>query len=210
MKKYIIGFMFGLYSVAGFAHQPEISSTVLAEMDDNKWVLQISASLSAFQEEIKIHFSESPYETPDDFREMVLQHIANNLHFRFNETEGLKLNNGKVMLGHETKVIFEVTGMPSEIESAEVTNFTFKDIHRSQSALVLLKKDFAKNQFLLNDANDYKINLVVAENEFVINEIQKASFSSLSMIFLIIGTVGLAFVIRAIYYFKERVFRKVS
>lgn len=209
MRKYIIVFLVGLYSVAGFAHQPEISSTVLAERDNNKWVLQISASLSAFQEEIKTHFSETPYETPEEFKEMVLEHIKNKIQFRFNETEGVKLSNGKVMLGHETKVIFEVTGMPSEIKSLEVTNLVFEDIYSSQSALVLLKKDFAKNQFLLNDANDYKINLVVRESEFVINEMQKASIPSLIGI-IVLGVLVLVYFIREVYYLKERVLRNAS
>ena len=149
------------------AHQADVSTTMLVEKPDNSWVLQISASLSAFQHEIRTHFSETPYKTPDEFRQMVLEHIKNNLHISFNGGGDISFSNGVVILGHETKVVFEVFGIPSEINSVLVKNSAFKDIHRNQTALFLFKDGFGKEQFLLNEANDHTLALEVGGNKFV-------------------------------------------
>lgn len=149
------------------AHQAEASTTMLVERPGNGWLLQISASLTAFQHEIRTHFSETPYQTPDGFRQLVLQHIKNNLHISFNGGGDISYGNGVVVLGHETKVVFEVLGIPSEINSVLVKNSAFKDIQRNQSAFYLFKDGFGKEQFVLNEANDHTLALKAKEYEFV-------------------------------------------
>ncbi len=57
MKKYILLFVAVLFSMAGFAHNPDVSTIMLVEKENNSWVVQISASLTAFQQEIRTHFS---------------------------------------------------------------------------------------------------------------------------------------------------------
>ena len=49
-----IGLLFMVMSAK--AHQADVSTTMLVEKEDNSWVLQISASLTAFQHEIQTHF----------------------------------------------------------------------------------------------------------------------------------------------------------
>lgn len=149
------------------AHQADVSTIMLVEKKDNSWVLQISASLTAFQQEIRTHFAETPYQTPEEFQQMVLEHIKNNLHLSFNGVGDISLSNGMVILGHETKVVFKVFGIPSEINSVLIKNSAFKDIHKNQSALFLFKEGFSKEQFVLNSANDHSLALVVNGNEFV-------------------------------------------
>ena len=102
------------------AHQADISTTMLVEKENGTWVLQISSSLTAFQHEIRTHFAETPYETPEEFQQMVIEHIKNNLQLSFNDSQNITLGKGDVRLGHETKVVFQVFGIPSDIKSVLV------------------------------------------------------------------------------------------
>ena len=208
MKKYILVLVAGLFSMASFAHNPEVSTTMLVEKENNVWVLQLSASLTAFQQEIKTHYAETPYKTSKEFQQMVLDHVKKNLHITFNNGDDVTFSMGIVKLGHETKVVFEVFGTPSDIKSALITNTVFEDIHRSQGALVLLKGGFQKKQFILNKTNDYTIALQADNNQFTQVVEQKASLMSSAVIFTLIAIIGLGFLIINILKRKKGVFWK--
>lgn len=176
-------------------HQADISTTMLVEKENGTWVLQISSSLTAFQHEIRTHFAETPYETPEEFQQMVIEHIKNNLHLSFNDSQNITLSNGVVRLGHETKVVFQVFGIPSNIESAWVQNTIFKDIHRSQSAVVLLKEGFNKEQFVLNDTNNHTLELQVNGNEFVEIEENNSSLFYSGLLLIMIAFIAAIFLL---------------
>lgn len=176
-------------------HQADISTTMLVEKENGTWVLQISSSLTAFQHEIRTHFAETPYETPEEFQQMVIEHIKNNLHLSFNNSQNITLSNGVVRLGHETKVVFQVFGIPSNIESAWVQNTIFKDIHRSQSAVVLLKEGFNKEQFVLNDTNNHTLELQVNGNEFVEIEENNSSLFYSGLLLIMIASIAAIFLL---------------
>ena len=199
MKKYILLVVAGLYSLASFAHDPNTSTTMLVEKENNVWVLQISASLTAFQQEINTHYSETPYKTPEEFRQMVLEHVKNNLHIKYNGNEAIRFGEGIVKLGHETKVVFEVFGTPSDIKSAVITNTVFEDIHKSQSALILLKEGFNKKHFMLNDTNNYTLALQVDGNEFTQVTVEKANLFPPLLLFTLIGFSGIGYLILTIH-----------
>ena len=177
-------------SIGMKAHQADISTTMLVEKGNGTWVLQISSSLTAFQHEIRTHFAETPYETPEEFQQMVIEHIKNNLQLSFNDSQNITLGKGDVRLGHETKVVFQVFGIPSDIKSVLVKNTVFDAIHRSQSALVLLKEGFNKEQFVLNDANNHTVELQVNGNEFA--EVEENNTSLISAGLLLIVIAGIA------------------
>lgn len=180
-----IGLLFMAMTVK--AHQADVSTTMLVEKENHSWILQISASLTAFQYEIRTHFAETPYETPEEFQQMVLEHIKNNLQISFNGVGDISLNNGVVILGHDTKVVFEVFGIPSEINSVLVKNSAFKDIHKNQSALFLFKEGFGKEQFVLNKANDHTLALEASGNKFVETGRNEASLVSSNIGVILLG-----------------------
>jgi len=167
MKKYILSLLVCLSAWNVQAHQTEVSSTMLVEQEDNKWFLNIRAALTAFEYEVKAMNLETPYKSAEEFQALVLQHIQDNLDIYFNEGDKITLKNGKVKLGHETNVFFEVEGVPATINSVYVKNSSFKDIHSNQSALIILKKGFTKKQFILNNKNDHTMNLKVADTQFI-------------------------------------------
>ncbi|WP_271855471.1 DUF6702 family protein [Patiriisocius marinus] len=149
------------------AHQPDMSTTMLVEQENGVWVLQISASLTAFQQEVKIHFADTPYKTPEEFQSMVLEHVKNTLSLRVNGVDKVSFSRGIVKLGHETRVIFEVFGISEDLQKIDIINNVFKDVFKSQSALVISKNGFDKKQFVLNNENEHSINLLVEKNSFV-------------------------------------------
>lgn len=191
MKTYITIVFFLCIPFLVYAHQPEISSTVIAQKENNVWILQVSASLTAFQQEINAHFSETPYQTPEQFQEMVLSHLNNNLFLQFNGDTQISLDNGVVHLGHETKVIFEVVGIPEDIQSINIKNTSFSDIYRSKSLMVILKEGVEKNKFILDEANDYTKSLSLEKDSLVEVKTAQASIFSWPLFLLVIGLIGL-------------------
>ncbi len=74
--------------------------------------------------------------------------------------------------------MFEVFGIPSDLQSIRVRNAAFKDIGRSQSALFIFKDGFSKDQFILNNDNDHTLELNVDGNTFVEVSQSRAGFSA--------------------------------
>jgi hypothetical protein len=189
--------------MSSFAHNPDVSTTMLVEKENNIWVLQISSSLTAFQQEVRTHFAETPYKTPEEFQQMVLEHIKNNLEISVNNGSKITLGKGIVKLGHETKVVFEVFGIPSDLQTIHVKNATFNDIGRSQSVLFVFKNGFSKDHFVLNNANYHTLNLMVSGNEFFETGKNEASLISYQLVFVLIGIMGFGFLIQTFYLLKR-------
>lgn len=166
--KYLIVHCLLLISVVASAHNPDLSSTILVEKGENTWILQIRAALTAFEYEVESHFGKDAFATPEEFQALVVEHVRENLSIKYNSHDVAELKNGKVKLGHETSITFEVIGLPTSIEFLEVENSSFKHIPRNQSALMVLKKGFAKEQFNLNAKNDHTAKLKVANSKIVL------------------------------------------
>ena len=171
------------------AHQADLSTTMLVEQNEDQWVFQIRASLTAFQYEVRTHFAETPYKTPEEFKDFVIEHVKNNVTIYFNETDSVTLRNPYVKLGHETNVVFEVVGVPKNIASVFVKNSSFNNIHRNKSALVLLKKGFEKEQFVLNNDNEHSAELIVNEKSFELKDNQNISVASFSNSYMKLGLI---------------------
>lgn len=177
-------------SWAVHAHQPDISSTMLVEQGENKWVLQVRAALTAFEYEVENHFGKNSYATPKEFQELVLQHLQENISIQINETEIAKLNNGLVKLGHETSATFAVIGVPKNIEALVIKNSSFSNISRNQSALIVLKEDFEKDQFTLNNKNEHTVQLNAYDAKFVIASPSSNEKANYLPILILAGAFG--------------------
>jgi len=148
------------------AHAPDVSSTILVQQKDGTWVLQIRSALIAFEQEINNRYGLNAYDTPEEFMNLVIEHLQENLNLTFNEKEDVKLTKGLVKLGHETNVLFTVLNVPENFNTLSVKNSSFKNIHRSQSALIIFKEGFEKQQFVLNGRNNYTATLEVNKSNF--------------------------------------------
>lgn len=168
MNRWILFLGLFISSLALNAHQPELSSTLLVEQDDNRWALVVRASMTAFEQEMKIHYP-TAYQSEKAFKNLLIKHVASKLDLVFNQVDTASLQNGFVKLGHETNVVFEVIGVPPSMEALSIQNSSFKDIHHNQTAFIIIKKGFAKQQFILNKSNQHKASLIVADKHFVLS-----------------------------------------
>ena len=198
MKKWFLNIALLLSTWSLQAHQTELSSTMLVEQDNNNWVLQVRSALTAFDHIIKVNYP--PYQNVAEFQALVLQHLKDNIRITCNEDTHITLQNGMVKLGHESSVVFEVVGVPENIESLYVKNSSFNTIHRNQSALIILKKGFKRKQFSLNQQNDYGLTLKAVNNQFTpidttiaTSEIAPTNYIYAGVLFGLIGLFGIAF-----------------
>ncbi len=167
-----------LCSLLADAHQAEISTTMLVEQASGEWIVQLRSSLTAFQHEVKTRFPDKPYGSPEEFEEQVIVHLRSNLFISFNNEDAVSFDNAFVKLGHETNAVLQLNNVPDSIWAVSVTNTSFKDINRDQSALIVLKKDFLKEQFVLNEANDRTAELVAVGNKFILKKGEPVSESA--------------------------------
>ena len=174
-------------SITAYAHQPDLSSTILAEKGDNEWVLQIRASLTAFEYEVKARFGDSAYASPEEFRDLVVDHLQQEIILRFNDGTISTLQDGVVKLGHETTATFHLSNIPSEVTSILVRNAAFSNISHNKSALYVVKEGFDRKQFVLNSGNDHSAMLAVSGTHFVLEDPGEKAEYLLPMLLLILG-----------------------
>jgi hypothetical protein len=166
MTKHFLTISFALLSLFASAHQPDISTTMLVEQEDGSWVLQVRASLTAFEYEVHTKYGKDSYKTPEEFNELVIRHVTESISITFGENNAAELDHAFVKLGHETNVVFKAIGIPETITTMSVTNGSFKNIHGNQSALIIIKTGFEKKQFILSDTNEHTAKLSVLGNTF--------------------------------------------
>jgi hypothetical protein len=175
-------------------HNPELSSIVLVDKGDNEWVLQIQAALTGFEYAITEKYGEGSFDSPEEFMELVIDHLTENVSIKMND-EDVILKNGSVKLGHETAVAFNLESVPNNIEKIEVINTSFASIYRNKSALFVLKEGIAKSQFPLEKSNNHSVKIKLQENSFVLDNEKEAIQESNSMfIYLLLALIGLSMV----------------
>lgn len=148
-------------------HDPVYSTTILIEQGDGSWVLQVYSALTAFEHEVHTNYGKDSYKTPEEFNTLVIQHLIKNLSIKINSKHAVRLEKGYVKLGHETTAVFEVAGIPKKLTNILFSNSSFKDIHDNQNTLIILKKGFKKQHFILNDSNGHSVKLKTSKNKFV-------------------------------------------
>lgn len=204
MKKIIILILILLTTSTVKAHQSDISTTLLVEKENNTWVLQITAPLSAFQQEVRRHFSETPYKTPEEFQQMVLEHVKNNFQLNFDKKGLISLENGMVQLGHETNVIFQIKDIPSDFNSVLLKNTIFKDIYKNKNLLLFIKKGFKKESFVFNNDNRHTLELKSKGDQFLSIKKNEASTVSYQMVIIL----SIMFALAMFLYFRSSFMHK--
>ncbi|MFB9053149.1 hypothetical protein ACFFVB_08660 [Formosa undariae] len=177
------------FSLSAFAHSPTNSTTVLVEGKDGKWMLQIRAALTAFETEVDTRFSVDSYKTPEEFKERVVQFLTDDIVIAFDGVVSA-LKHPNVKLGHETIVVFKFE-VPDDFETLSIQNSGFSNIYRSKNTMLVVREGFDKANFVLDKANNFKVELAVEGNQFSQIE-QNSSRSSLllyigGLVVLVIG-----------------------
>ncbi|WP_416866800.1 MAG: hypothetical protein ACMVP2_03905 [Imperialibacter sp.] len=175
-----------LFVTSAIAHQPDISSFTLIEKEPGQWMLQLNASMTAFQYEVRNAYGLDSYASAEEFNQLLLTHLKGQIDIRVNDRE-VTLENGMVMLGHATTVAFELSGVPGNVEEVFVKNKGFQNIYHSQGLFSIVKEGLARSRFVLSEANDYQLNVTLKDNEILLAETASNDFGSVLVIILIVG-----------------------
>ncbi|WP_339721892.1 hypothetical protein [uncultured Paraglaciecola sp.] len=148
------------------AHGFDYSVIVLTETENNLWNLRITSSLDAFRKEVRIHFSDSPYATPEQFKEQLLEHLNSTLKITVRDKnmaldkgkvkdKSIALGQGTVKLGHEASVSFMQIKIPKQASVIQLINGAVKDIYRHSTKLFINVQGEDKKSFILNKSNNF-------------------------------------------------------
>lgn len=149
-----------LMSIVSYAHQPDLSTLVFSQSSDGKYILQLNSALTAFEGEIDYLYTKTAYKTPEEFKKLVINHFEKNIVFVINDHDTLTFSNPLVILGHETELIVEVSGIPKTISSIYLKSTIFRDMPRNQSVVIMLKTGFPDQKYILNNENNQEIHLI--------------------------------------------------
>lgn len=166
IKKVLLVFI-TLTSVIGHAHQAEFSSSLISKTDDGKYILQIASAMSAFEGEVNYLYTQQAYKTAEEFKKLVIDLFLKNVTLTVNGDQVLKFKDPIVLLGHETKVIVEIIGIPKQINELSFTNTMFKDMTHNKMGLMMLVKDFPSEQYILENENQQSIHLELQDQKWV-------------------------------------------
>ena len=166
LKKIIIGILFLFNSFSLLAHQSDLSTVLISQDQNGKCYLQIISSLTAFEGEIDYKYSITAYKTPEEFRALVIEHFKKNVLFICNEKDTLKFGKPLVILGHETKLVVEIFGIPENSKSMYFKNTMFMNTPHNQSSLMIVKKGLPNQLYVLNNENKQQINLVLENGKW--------------------------------------------
>jgi len=156
-----------LFNVA-YAHQPDLSTMMIYEQN-GKSILVLKGSLTAFEGEVDFHFKKGAYKTPEEFIQLVTKHFEKNCLVTINN-EVIKLENLRVILGHETTLFAELVNKPKNLETIYITNTFFKDMPNNQCELIFTENGLPQYQFIFNDKNDHEVKLAIEKNKWVLEE----------------------------------------
>ena len=159
MKYLTIFFSLLLLSFGSSAHQSDLSTVVISRTSEGRYVLQITSALTAFAGEVDYRYGKNAYQTPAEFQALVIQHFRQTFFLIVNDQDTLRFINPTVLLGHETKLLAEITGLPSRITSIRLRNGLFQDVANNQSLLVMLAEGLPPQQYVLGNDNHQQVNL---------------------------------------------------
>lgn len=178
-----------------FAHQIDLSTIIFSKTENGKIVMQITSSLTAFQQEVNYNNPKNSYKTPEEFRNLVIKHFSENFSIIINKKDTLKFINPIVILGHETKIVTEVIGIPSNVNIIQLQNEVFKDIYNNESVVMFALKGFPENRnFILGNENNSKLNITLEDGTWQpISENEMSTNLKYSLSVFIIILIGLLF-----------------
>jgi hypothetical protein len=197
--KSVVLILFLLCTNIVHAHQPDLSNLMIYEQN-GKYILVIKSALSAFEGEVDYLFGKNAYKSPEEFQLLVIKHFQKNCKLIMNN-ENIKLNNPKVILGHETTLFAELSLVPKKISSIYVKNTLFKDMPVSLCEMILTLNALPQKQYLLNNVNNYEVELQLENNSWTVVE---NTSTNTTLILLAVVAFILSASIIAVFVIKKR------
>ncbi len=186
MTMVLVAMLFSAFKLK--AHQPDISSFSIIEQAEGEWIINLNASITAFQYEIEFREGKNSYSSIEEFQQLLLKHIEENLDIRINGTVEPSLSDGKVLVGHATTVVFKLNGAPTNMEEVFLKNSSFQNINSSSFIFIIQKMELDEKRFIVSRTEDYQINVTIHDKEIASTEIPFAyNWSGISILATAVG-----------------------
>lgn len=190
-----------LLSARIYAHNPDNSTSILSEQEDNAWVLQVRAALTAFEYEIHRNYGRDSYSTPKEFQELVMDHVFNHIALAVDKNAEIGIQKVGVKLGHESTAVLKIIGLPDSFKQLKFENSSFENISRNKNVLIILKKGYNQKQFILNNKNDHTVYIDTRNNQLLAASAFAKKKNFWPPVFKAVSLIGLiGLIIR--YYFS--------
>jgi regulator of replication initiation timing len=170
------------------AHEPQLSSFALIEQTAGDWIIKINASITAFQYELELSKENTFYSNIDEFKELLLEHIEENIHLTMNRHIKPTLSEGSVLIDRSTTVSFKLDGVPEKIEEVSLKNESLTNVNSSQYIFSIHKLGLEAKDFLVSNAANEQISASITEDGITsIDNPVNYNFSSISILATAVG-----------------------
>ncbi|PYE36468.1 hypothetical protein [Psychrobacter fozii] len=161
----LAAFGLSIVSVNATAHNPNTSTFILSKAADGKYLVRLDGALTGVEAQINETYSPDAYKTAEEFQQLANEHFIKSLTLSIND-QPLKVVNPSVQLGHATQFSAEAQGTGDTVESIDLTNTFFKDLHGNRMTVVLLSDQFPKKQYTLSDSNQHQLSLQLVDGQW--------------------------------------------
>ena len=193
MKKMILFSIIFINTIHLYAHNAQLSTVALVQGKDYKWHLILSASLTAYQIELKNNNPSLNMDSlnADKFQELLLKHLRAKIKIVANDDYQGILENGRVILGHQTDINFEVSGMPKKLQLLDFQQLGFETLRDHYCIFKIISLENEAGSFILQKENKYNVTLKELNHVFtqqtVNNSLYSAKTIGISFFSLLIG-----------------------
>lgn len=161
----LAAFGLSIVSVNATAHNPNTSIFILSKAADGKYLVRLDGALTGVEAQINETYSIDAYKTAEEFQQLANEHFVKSLALSIND-QPIKVVNPNVQLGHGTQFSAEAQGIGDTVESIDLTNTFFKDLHGNRMTVVLLSDQFPKTQYTLSDSNEHHLSLQLVDGQW--------------------------------------------
>lgn len=187
MKKAVLFSIIFIHSIYLYAHNAQLSTVALVQGKDSKWHLILSASLTAYQIELKNNIPSLNLDSlnADRFQDLLLKHLRSKIKIVANgDYQGI-LENGRVILGHQTDINFEVSGMPQKLQLLDFQQLGFETLIDHYCIFKIISLENEPGSFILQKDNKYNVVLKETNHVFMQQTINNSLYST--------KTIGIGF-----------------
>ena len=161
----LAAFGLSIVSVNATAHNPNTSTFILSKAADGKYLVRLDGALTGVEAQINETYSPDAYKTAEEFQQLANEHFIKSLTLSIND-QPIKVVNPNVQLGHGTQFSAEAQGIGDTVESIDLINTFFKDLHGNRMTVVLLSDQFPKTQYTLSDSNQHQLSLKLVDGQW--------------------------------------------
>lgn len=182
------------------AHNPQVSNiSINQDADTKKYSLLINVPLSTCENELRNSYPSIKIDSlsKNEFQELLLNHFKKNIQFIANKNDTLLISNGMLSIGHETQLIFELSGLPQTVHTLRLKYAALSSQYDHFAVLQISLADKTTGKFVFNNDNKYELSLINKNNKLVLENNQSSFFK---LAYLIPTLIGVMLIIAGFFF----------